>query len=310
MSYLLTFIENHLSIIILAFALVTIACSEEEDDLKSVDPDPDEALYYLPVVVHVLHQGEPVGEGPNLSTERIQRQIEILNEDFRRKEGTRGFNNHPDGGDTKIEFVLAKQDPNGQPTSGIVRTNISLFDVPVLGYSQNNYAQYSYWNSTQYINIWTTPLDESISCLVLGLSTGPETDLPGTHLLAIPEPNDAEGIIIPWMHFGESTIDCHARFGRTLTHEMGHYLGLLHPWAGLDCEFNDYCDDTPAVDDFVWGRTPFVGCAGDMIMIGNYMNYSDDEIMNIFTNDQISRMHYVLDHHAGRHALVSSPGLK
>ena len=285
------------------------SCSQN-DEIEPIEDQLEDGVMYIPVVVHVMHNGQPEGEGPNLSTQRIQRQIEILNEDFRRKEGTRGFNDHPDGGDSEIEFVLAAQDPLGAPTDGIVRVDTSLLDVSNLGYNTNHFAQYSYWNTKQYVNIWTTPLPESAACLVLGYSTGPDTDLPGAHLWATPGPDDAEGIMINWSHFGESDIDCHATYGRTLTHEMGHYLGLLHPWGGRDCEHNDYCDDTPAVDDFVYGRNAFIGCQGEPIMIGNYMNWSDDEIMNIFTKNQISRMHYVLEHDQGRKALLSSPGLE
>jgi len=294
-------------VVVISFSL-SISCSDDNiSGLSNQNPD---SIYYLPVVVHTIHRGEPVGTGSNLSAERIERQIEILNEDYRRKEGTRGYNNHPDGADSGIEFILARIDPSGQATNGIVRVDTAQHSVQNLGYNQNHYAQYSYWDPEKYINIWTTPLPEQATCLVLGVSSGPETDLPGTELLAIPGPGDAEGILINWSHFGESEIDCHARFGRTLTHEMGHYLGVLHPWGARDCEFNDYCEDTPAVDDFVYGSNTYIGCAGDTVMIGNYMNYSDDIVMNIFTNDQVARMHYVLQNHPGRKSLLSSPGLK
>ncbi|MBU2903898.1 hypothetical protein KO529_03805 [Arenibacter algicola] len=267
-------------------------------------------VVHLPVVVHVIHTGEEVGVGANLSKERILRQIEIINEDFRRKEKTRGYNEHPDGGDAKIEFVLAKSNPDSEPIDGINRINMSIKEINDLGYNQNHYAQFAYWDPSKYINIWTTPLPLDTECLVLGSATGPKTDLPGTQLLATPKQGDAEGILINWMHFGESNIVCHARYGRTLTHEMGHFLGLLHTWGGHDCELNDYCDDTPAVDEIVFGRNSFEGCSGETIMIGNYMNYSDDDVMNIFTKEQIQRIYYVLDNHIGRNSLMTSPALQ
>ncbi|MEQ6118748.1 M43 family zinc metalloprotease [Reichenbachiella sp. MALMAid0571] len=142
------------------------------------------------------------------------------------------------------------------------------------------------------------------------MASGPETDLPGTHLLSLPGEDDAEGILINWIHFGESDIECQARYGRTLTHKMGHYLSLLHTWGSGNCELNDYCNDTPAVDVTVFGRNSFEGCSGEFVMISNYMNYSDDEIMNIFTNNQVDRMHYVLNNHMGRNSLMSSPALE
>ena len=114
------------------FFLIQLACSKEEVTPVPTSPgSPEEPkVYTLPVVVHVLHNGEEVGDGPNMSIERIERQIEILNEDFRRMEGTRGFNDHPEGGDAKIEFVLAKQDPDGNPTNGVVRKQMSFNEIP------------------------------------------------------------------------------------------------------------------------------------------------------------------------------------
>lgn len=294
--------------IAIIICLILTSCSKEEGILVT-DPNPVEKILYLPVVVHVIHTGEPIGVGENLSHQRIARQIEILNEDFRRKEGTRGYNNHPDGGDSKIEFVLAKKDPSGNSINGINRVNMNLVNVPDLGYNQNHFAQYGYWNPNSFINIWTTPLPAEADCIVLGSSTGPDTDLPGSHLLQLPGVNDFEGIIINSAHFGESNIDCTARFGRTLTHEMGHYLGLLHLWGAKDCELNDYCEDTPAVDSPDYWPYDLNGCKDEAAMIGNYMNFSNDDDMNIFTNDQITRMHYVLKNHEGRKALLSSDAL-
>lgn len=293
---------------------ILLLTSCEKGDVNPVTdpieaPTYNDSIFYLPVVVHVIHSGENIGEGSNLSTERIQRQIEILNEDFRRKEGTRGFNRHPDGGDAKIEFVLAKIDPDGNITNGINRVDETTVDVPMLGYNQNHYAQYAYWNSDKYINVWTTPLPEASTCLVFGAASGPNTDLPGGELFSVPGPNDKEGMIINRFHFGESDIDCHARYGRTLTRQMAVYLGLLNLWGALDCENNDFCEDTPAVDRPVY-NLPFVGCKGETVQVSNYMSWSYDEQMNMFTNDQIARMHYVLENSTSRNSLLTSPALQ
>lgn len=295
------------------FFLFFFSCNEENEVKLPIDghqePVPGVDLVKLPVVVHVIHTGDENSSGPNLSEERITRQIEILNEDFRRKKGTRGYNEHPDGADAKIEFILANKDANSQPFNGINRIDASKIQVDNLGYNQNHYAQYAYWDPQKYINIWITPLSETSECLALGVASGPATNLPGSHLLKLPQEGDAEGILINWIHFGESDIDCHARYGRTLTHEMGHFLGLLHTWGGKDCVKNDFCDDTPAVDNEIFGRSTFIGCSGETIMIGNFMNYSDDEVMNIFTKDQVRRMHYVLQNHEVRNSLLKSPAL-
>lgn len=304
---------NQLLNVMLIFLLFA-SCNKENStfnpDPIPITPQPGVDVVQIPIVVHVIHSGEPIGQGANLSTERIVRQIEILNEDFRRQKNTRGYNDHPDGGDAMMEFVLARQTPNGQPTNGINRINALQDSVPNLGYNQNHFAQHAYWNPNWYVNVWTTPLPIEAECLALGVATGPETDLPGTEQMSLPGPGDAEGILINWIHFGESGIDCHAKYGRTLTHEMGHYFGLLHPWGDRECNFNDFCDDTPAVDKEVYGNSPFPGCEGESIMIENFMNYSDDEVMNTFTLDQIGRMHYVLTNHAGRNSLLTSKGLE
>ena len=286
------------------------SCSENGGVITPELPEPGIDVVSLPVVVHIVHLGEEVGEGTNLSKERILRQIEILNEDFRRKKNTRGYNEHPDGADTNIEFVLAKQNPDKQVSNGINRINSKQNSVENLGYNQNHFAQYEYWDPDSFINIWVTPLPEAAECLVLGSSTGPETDLPGTDHLTTPGPNEAEGILMNWAHFGESEINCHARFGRTLTHEMGHFLGLLHLWGDKECGTNDYVDDTPAVTKEVYGQQSFKGCSGEDVQVENYMNYTDDVVMNMFTKGQAERMHYVLKNHVGRNSLISSFALE
>jgi len=88
--------------------------SKESIGIKNTDE-----VYRIPIVVHILHLGEAIGEGTNLSEAQIISQIAVINHDFRRKAGTRGYNEHPDGGDARIEFVLAQRDPDGTPTNGL-----------------------------------------------------------------------------------------------------------------------------------------------------------------------------------------------
>lgn len=292
-----------------------IACSESTDGDLPNNPElpesPVSEVYTLPVVVHVLHNGEEVGEGTNISDEQIRRQIEILNEDFGRKSGTNGFNDHPDSADAMIQFRLAIKDPDGNPSSGIVRKQLKLDQVPndVPNFEFEQYAHFSYWSAVNYINIWIAPYPEDAVDVVLGKATGPDTDLEGNHLFQKPLEGGAEGIIINWAHFGTSNVSDKHGLGRTLTHEMGHYLGLLHTWGGGECNTNDFCADTPAVDTQVTSIEPYLGCDGVEVMLGNYMNYTPDHLMNIFTNDQIERMRYVMENSERRTSLLSSPGL-
>ncbi|WP_318310222.1 M43 family zinc metalloprotease [Flagellimonas crocea] len=302
---------KNLTAIIFLFTLL-VSCSENDSfpENPKAPEEPLAKIYRLPIVVHVIHKGESIGTGGNLSDERILRQIEILNEDFRRKEGTRGFNDHPEGDDAKIEFVLADKDPNGDDTTGIVREQFRPEEIPdeVPNFEFERFAHFSYWPSEDYINVWVAPYGEFTNIL-LGMSTGPFSDLPGSDLFQEPLPGGAEGIIVNWAHFGESDVDGGHNLGRTLTHEMGHYLGLLHTWGANDCEANDYCDDTPAVDKKVSASEPYLGCAGEDVMVANYMNYSPDHIMNIFTKEQIARMHHVIKNSPRRTSLLTSKGL-
>ena len=282
----------------LAFLLfiILLSCETEIKENTELNPVPEEKIFEINIVVHIIHNGEAVGTGSNLSHERIEKQIESLNNDFRRKAGTRGFNTNPVSDDARIQFKLAEIDPNGNPTNGVVRINSKELDNFNEGWGFDHFAFHSYWNYKKYVNIWTAPLPEAGIDVFLGEATGPDTDLPGNELFASGEPFNAEGIIINHSHFGESEIDSDYNIGRTLTHEIGHYLGLLHPWGGKDCENNDYCDDTPAVDTFVKGCTSFKGCNQEDVMIENYMNWTSDICMNTFTKNQIERMHYVLTH--------------
>lgn len=292
----------------LGWVLLTSACAG--DALSPPAPEPDVGV--VPVVVHVVHHGEPIGVGHNLSTERIHAQIRILNEDFRRESGTPGFNDHPDGGDARLEFVLASVAPDGSPTDGIVRTDATEVANPTPpGSLFDYYAYYGYWDPEHYVNVWTMPLAESTVDVLLGLATGPETDLPGAERFEPGEPAQAEGILINSAHFGPSDLASAHNLGRTLTHEMGHYFGLLHLWGGGDCAENDHCVDTPAMTEALHGcpSPPPPGCDGTPVMVENYMNYTDDACMNTFTNDQIARIHYVLENSPRRRTLTSSPGL-
>jgi len=293
-------------------SLLTASCDSTRVE-DSLPDNPRDEIYRIPVVVHVIHEGEPVGVGPNLSRERIEGQIRSLNDDYRRRPGTRGYNTHPAGGDASIEFVLTQADPDGFSTDGIVRVNAREVDNPAEGQGLfAYYAHYGYWDPARYLNIWTMPLHESTIDVVLGQATGPDTDLPGADLLLDGEPHQPEGVLINAFHFGESALDSEYNLGRTLTHEIGHYLGLLHPWGGGDCTANDYCPDTPAVSDAVFGcsGSPPLGCTGEVVMVENYMNWTSDRCMNTFTKDQIARMHYVLENSPRRRSLWKSPALK
>ncbi len=274
-------------------------------------------VYRIPVVVHVLHTGEPLGEGFNFSDERIRGQIRTLNEDFRRKLGTPGFNAHPDGDDPHIEFVLAEFDPDGRHTNGIVRIDQNKVQLPPqpAGDIISVASLFSYWDPVRYLNIWCMDAGFPPGTLV-GSARFPISDLKG--LENITEP-DADGIYITALNFGQGNTNTFPPYdkGRTLTHEMGHFLGLLHTFGSLDfgsqCDgYTDHCSDTPPLSRFTSGcpSTSPVACDGSPAMFENYMDYTDDGCVNIFTKEQVARMRTVLENSPRRKSLVTSPAIR
>ena len=274
-------------------------------------------VYRIPVVIHILHMGEPIGEGTNLSDEVVQSQLAVINQDFRREAGTRGYNEHPAGGDAKIEFVLAERAPDGSQTSGIVRIDVTEEELPTgIGNALLLSAHFSYWNSEHYLNIWSMPwLPENT---LLGVARFPESDLPGLPDESqegwnLPGIGEVDGVVVNAHHFGKTDATGPYHLGRTLTHELGHFLGLFHVWGPNDldadgCDLDDFCTDTPPTRARVSGcPTDLLACDGRPAMVENYMDYADDACMNIFTQDQIRRMRTVLENSPRRKSLINSP---
>lgn len=261
-------------------------------------------VYTIPVVVHVLHQGEEYGVGSNIPDEQIFSQIESLNEDFRRLNAdtteTRDVFRSV-AADVEIQFALAKRDPEGLPTSGIVRTRAgkASYDMD----EEVELAAVSYWNPDDYLNIWVTNLKSSL----LGFAQFPVSDQLGLHEDVI---NNffPDGVTIDYEFFGEGFNTNSFSTGRTATHEIGHYLGLRHIWGDGRCNTDDYLEDTPAQD----GPSSSASCqltkatCGSLDMIENFMDYSPDVCMNIFTKDQKERMRAVLEYSPRRRTLLAS----
>jgi len=268
-----------------------------------------DVVFKVPVVVHILHQGEDIGEGYNFSVDRIKNQIRTLNEDYQRKENTPGFNTNPVGGDSRIEFILAQTDPQGNPTDGIVRVNIKSVKIPPsTGDIIQTCSEYSFWNPDQYLNVWSMDLGFH-PAVVLGKARFPVTDLQG-----IPQDElDADGVLINASNFGDGATNNEPNYnlGRTLTHEIGHFFGLLHTFGDSCDQYSDFCDDTPPLEKATNGCPDVrpLACDGSPAMIENYMDYSYDRCMNIFTNDQIARMHTVIENSPRRKSLLTSPAL-
>lgn len=271
------------------------------------------ATYEIPVVVHVIHNGEPVGTGTNISDAQIQSQINVLNKDFKRlnldaSNTPAEFNTV--AGSIDIEFILAKQDQFGAPTNGIQRVKGTQ---SVWTLSDNaTFKALSYWPAEDYYNIWVVNIPS-----YLGYAQFPVSSLPG--LENSPDDRLTDGVIIHYSAFGSNfeglgtfTLITDYDHGRTATHETGHFLGLRHIWGddGSSCSGTDYVDDTPNQAGDYSGQCPVypkVSCSSnDMFM--NYMDYTDDGCMNLYTQGQIARMIVVLDNSPRRASLRNSIG--
>ena len=264
--------------------------------------------YKIPVVVHVVHNGEPVGTGINISEEQILSQIDVLNNDFQRLNSDTTdtpLEFRDEAGNLDIEFVMAKQDPNGEPTDGIIRVDGGKATWAPFDEQLN---ATSYWPSEDYFNIWVTNLGSDF----LGYAQFPISNLPGLEEFQ-DEIAETDGVVSDYTVFGVGSSDPDYNLGRTNTHEVGHFFGLRHIWGDdSDCSGTDYVNDTPNQIDGTYGCPPHpqFECSNNK-MFQNYMDYTDDLCMNLFTKDQVDRMITILEDTdvPRRNSLLTSPGL-
>ena len=241
----------------------------------------------IPVVVHVVYRTA----AENISTAQINSQIAILNEDFRRLNSD-ATTQWPQAADAEIEFCLATVDPNGNSTTGITRTQTSVVahgtDDSVKFDSQGGKDA---WPASDYLNIWVCNIGGGI----LGYA-----QFPGG-------PANTDGVVNGHQYFGNTgTATAPFNLGRTMTHEVGHYLNLRHIWGDGNCNVDDFVSDTPTSD------APNYGCASSHVscssldMVQNYMDYSDDACMNLYTQGQKTRMRALFDTGGPRASLLTS----
>lgn len=241
----------------------------------------------IPTVIHVVYRTS----AQNLSAARIQEQIDILNEDYRRLNPD-ASQTHADfvsvAGDCSIEFCLATRDPSGNTTDGITRTQTTTSNI---GSTNQYYVQAPIWDRTKYMNIWVCELGGGL----LGFAYKPGT-----------AGASYDGIVIGYQYFGETGASSPYNKGRTTTHEVGHWLGLDHIWGDGGCGVDDGIADTPESDAANYSCNLNTTSCGSRDMVQNYMDYTNDGCMNIFTNGQCAVMNSTLS--GSRGTLVFSNG--
>ncbi|MGR6087915.1 MAG: M43 family zinc metalloprotease [Arcticibacter sp.] len=236
----------------------------------------------IPVVVHLVYKTN----AQNISDAQILSQIDVLNQDFNRLNADTANTPapfKPIAGTANITFCMATVDPAGNPTNGIERrlTTVNSFNTSdaVKAFATGGLDA---WDPSQYFNIWVCNLGGGL----LGYAEFPTNQLSNTY-----------GVVIGYNYFGNTgTLSPPYDLGRTATHEVGHCFNLFHIWGddGTACTGSDQCADTPnqAGENYTCPGFPSISCNngpnGDMWM--NYMDYSDDACMNMFTAGQVARM--------------------
>lgn len=244
-------------------------------------------LYRIPVVVHVLRRSN--GTTGHVSEACVAGAIEMLNDDFRARRSTPGA----PGTDTGIEFLLAETDPAGNPTSGITYSNNdSWFD------EVGDYWTTLAWDPTRFVNIYTSSADG-----FLGFVTHfPQESGAGTA---------SDRVVVRWSAFGPCATEAPFDGNRTLTHEVGHYLGLYHTFeegcgSGSCNASGDLICDTAPESEPRYGCPAGAASCGTPDPIRNYMDYTDDACMWEFTSEQSRRMRCSLVHY--RPGLIDDGG--
>lgn len=250
----------------------------------------------IPVVVHVVWNTNQ----ENISDAQVQSQIDVLNEDFRRLNSD-ADNTWSQASDSEIEFCLATVDPNGNPTNGITRTFTSRSS-----FSSNNQVKFNSsggqnaWPASQYMNFWVCDLSGGLLGYAQFPGGNPATD----------------GIVCDYLYVGTiGTATPPFNLGRTATHEVGHWLNLRHIWGDGGCGVDDFVADTPLAGNpnftglpcnFPGPNSCNTGANDDPDMFQNYMDYSDDACMNLFTAGQRVRMRALFEPGGAKESLLSS----
>jgi hypothetical protein len=252
------------------------------------------ALITIPVVVHILYNSP----AENISDAQVQSQIAVLNTDYQKQNAdTAEIPSYYRSlaANCGFRFGLAQLDTNGEATTGIIRkhTGVQSFTIND-GIKSSVTGGDDGWDRDRYLNIWVGNLTGG----VLGYSS-----MPGG-------PKATDGIVVLYTAFGTNgTATAPFNRGRTTTHEVGHWLNMIHTWGDDSCG-TDEVADTPPQEGPTYGDPGgiIVSCGnapyGNLYM--DYMDFTDDIGMHLFTSGQRDRMRTMFAPGGFRYALLSS----
>jgi Pregnancy-associated plasma protein-A/Secretion system C-terminal sorting domain/Fibronectin type III domain/Bacterial pre-peptidase C-terminal domain len=256
------------------------------------------AVVTIPVVFHVVY----ATTAQNISDAKCIAQLNQLNLDYARLNTDASSTPSAFSGvavNTQVQFCLAQRDPAGNATTGIIHKSTAT-----ASFSSNDAVKSSStggdnaWDATKYLNIWSCNLGGGL----LGYA-----QFPGGAA-------STDGVVCLYSSIGSMLspgTSTPYHLGRTMTHEVGHWLNLRHIWGDANCG-SDLVNDTPTQQTSNFGCPAFPhttcsnGANGDMFM--NYMDYTDDGCMNMFTAGQAARMTALFAAGGSRVGLTTSLG--
>jgi hypothetical protein len=258
----------------------------------------NEQTIVIPVVVHIIYNNSY----ENISEEQIKSQIDAINADFNRSNAD--FSKVPSvfaklSGNANIRFELAKTDPNGRVTSGIIRkksTRLMWSDDDKI--KSAAFGGDEAWDAKSYLNIWICNTVPGLT----GYATVPGSDL------------TKDGVVVRFDAFGTTgKVNVPYHKGRTLTHEVGHWLGLQHLWGDKQCG-DDGIQDTPKQrsgnsGDPVFPKLTVCNSTPDGEMFMNFMDFTNDASMGLFTEGQKNVMRAQFGANGKRNSFLNSKGL-
>ena len=282
--------------------------------------------YKLPIVFHIIYNGEAIGDTSNVGQDMINEEVLQLNKDYANLSNSQ----YAVAANSGIQFGLAAVDPSGNTLvePGIDRQNIKTrgwtsYGPPFndAGSSTGNFwtkiKAATIWDPTKYVNVWVADIASGTSGIV-GISTFPTSStLQG--LTPATETVKNAGIVVDFTTIGSvyspntnGNTTCGQNvyaLGKSATHELGHFFGLRHIWGDggtTGACATDYCNDTPTADVANYGTPTHPKsnvCGTTDEMFEDYMDYSDDHIMSTFTQNQVDRMQTVMKNSPWRKTL-------
>jgi hypothetical protein len=247
---------------------------------NNLDVSQKEEILCIPVAIHIVYNN-PI---QNISDAQIMSQITAINKDYSRT-NTDASNTSQAflsiAASTNIKFYLAKIDPAGHPTTGITRTNTSHGVFADKAIHSTIAGGIDGWNPKEYLNVWVCDLPPGI----FGFASSPSSS-----------DSLEDGVVIDFESFGTTgTAAVPYHLGRTMTHEVGHYLGLKHTWGIIGgCDDDDGIADTPIQDTLLTDCNVGHQSCGSTDMAQNFMNSAHDDCLNLFTIGQAAAMNQTI----------------